>query len=137
MDECKLSAATLKSVNKEQDPEEEQIFRNLYMELEEIDRRVSRTRKKVVVRVPRAASRVAAVAPRSRTYVRRGSGSTSGADATCEEVLVPLSTTLVEAREPEYDDEGNSLSDGDYGEASDGESDRADDLCGSDYESDN
>ncbi|MCO5570008.1 hypothetical protein L7F22_023723 [Adiantum nelumboides] len=52
VDECKLSVETLKSLNKDHDPEEEQIFRELYMELEEIDRRVSRTRsrKKVIVR---------------------------------------------------------------------------------------
>ncbi|MCO5547614.1 hypothetical protein L7F22_001065 [Adiantum nelumboides] len=46
------SRLRLKSLNKDRDPEEEQIFRELYMELEEIDCRVSRTRsrKKVVVR---------------------------------------------------------------------------------------
>ncbi|MCO5606723.1 hypothetical protein L7F22_060913 [Adiantum nelumboides] len=39
VDECKLSVETLKSFNKDRDSEEEQIFRELYMELEEIDRR--------------------------------------------------------------------------------------------------
>ncbi|MCO5587527.1 hypothetical protein L7F22_041477 [Adiantum nelumboides] len=52
VDECKLSVETLKSLNKNHDSEEAQIFRELYMELEEIDRRVSCTQscKKVIVR---------------------------------------------------------------------------------------
>ncbi|MCO5576180.1 hypothetical protein L7F22_029988 [Adiantum nelumboides] len=85
-DECKLSVETLKSLNKDRDPEEEQIFRELYMELEVIDRRVShtRSRKKVVVR-----------------------GSTTREN-------VPLSKST-EPREPEFDDDGNILSEGDYG----------------------
>ena len=46
MDEFKLKGNTLKSVNKEVDPEEERLYANLYAELEETDRRVSRTRQK-------------------------------------------------------------------------------------------
>ncbi|MCO5562431.1 hypothetical protein L7F22_016059 [Adiantum nelumboides] len=124
VDECKLSVETLKSLNKDLDPEEEQIFRELYMELEEIDRRVSRTRaRKVVVRgsVTRGrGSSTSAVRGRGRastraltTYVHRGSGSGSSTTATTLE-NVPLSRST-EPREPEFDDEGNILSEGDYG----------------------
>ncbi|MCO5603112.1 hypothetical protein L7F22_057258 [Adiantum nelumboides] len=123
-DECKLSVETLTSLNKDLDPEEEQIFRELYMELEEIDRRVSRTRaRKVVVRGSATRGRgssTSAVRGRGRastraptTYVRRGSGSGSSTMATTLE-NVPLSKST-EPREPEFDDEGNILSEGDYG----------------------
>ncbi|MCO5559169.1 hypothetical protein L7F22_012763 [Adiantum nelumboides] len=101
-DECKLSIETLKSLNKDRDPEEEQIFRELYMELKEIDRCVSRTRsrKKVVMRgsvtrgrgsstsAVRGGGRASTRAP--TTYVRRGSGSGSSTTATTQE-NVPLS----------------------------------------------
>ncbi|KAI5082086.1 hypothetical protein GOP47_0001829 [Adiantum capillus-veneris] len=101
VDECKLSIETLKSLNKDHDPKEEQIFRNLYLELEEIDRRVSRTQSHK--KTP-------------RTYVRRGSGSGSTmADTTLENVSISRPT---DPREPEFDDEGNILSEGDYGLAS-------------------
>ncbi|KAH7423929.1 hypothetical protein KP509_12G081500 [Ceratopteris richardii] len=55
VDSLKLSLETLKSVQKERDIEEEQIFRDLYLELEEIDRRVNRTRShsKVTIRASR------------------------------------------------------------------------------------
>ncbi|KAI5081758.1 hypothetical protein GOP47_0001501 [Adiantum capillus-veneris] len=92
--ECKLSIETLKSLNKDRDPEEEQIFRDLYLELEEIDRRVSRTR--------------------SRKKRGSGSGSTM-ADTTLENVSI---SRPADPREPEFDDEGNILSEGDYGLAS-------------------
>ncbi|MCO5580409.1 hypothetical protein L7F22_034275 [Adiantum nelumboides] len=125
VDECKLSVETLKSLNKDRDPEEEQIFRELYMELEEIDRRVSRSRsrKKVIVRgsatrgrgsstsAVRGGGRASARAP--TTYVRRDSGSGSSTTATTLE-NVPLSTST-ERREPEFDDKGNIISEGDYG----------------------
>ncbi|MCO5575884.1 hypothetical protein L7F22_029690 [Adiantum nelumboides] len=120
VDECKLSVETLKSLNKDHDPKEEQIFHELYMELEEIDRRVSRTRsrKKVVVRrsatrgrgsstsAVRGGGRASTRAP--TTYVRRGSGSVSSTTTTTLE-NVPLSKST-EPREPEFDDEGNILS---------------------------
>ncbi|MCO5578193.1 hypothetical protein L7F22_032031 [Adiantum nelumboides] len=148
-DECKLSVETLKSLNKERDPEEEQIFRELYMELEEIDRRVSRTRsrKKVVVRgsatrgrgsstsAVRGGGRASTRAP--TTYVRRGSGSGSSTTATTLE-NVPLSRST-EPREPEFDDDGNILSEGDYGLFSthfDTSSDEDDTHDDSDWETD-
>ncbi|MCO5583652.1 hypothetical protein L7F22_037565 [Adiantum nelumboides] len=93
VDECKLSVETLKSLNKDLDPEEEQIFHELYMELEEIDRRVSCTRaRKVVVR-----GSVTRETPMATTL---------------ENVSLSRST---EPREPEFGDEGNILSEGDYG----------------------
>lgn len=127
MDDCTLSVETLKSLNKEQDPEEQQIFRDLYLELEEIDRRVSRTRSRpnvIVRRVTSAPSsrgarasiarggRMAVTSTTPRTYVRRGSGSGSGVAAMTTDD-VPISGHR-EHREPEFDDEGNLLSEGDY-----------------------
>ncbi|KAI5084420.1 hypothetical protein GOP47_0000589 [Adiantum capillus-veneris] len=121
VDELTLTIDTLKSVNKEQDLEEQMIFRELYLELEEIDRRVSRTRshKKVVIHGVTSARRgrgaratrgrgKASTTPTEapRTYVRRGSGSGSCAAAITMEDR--------EAREAEYSDEGNLISDGDY-----------------------
>ncbi|MCO5592002.1 hypothetical protein L7F22_045995 [Adiantum nelumboides] len=149
VDECKLSVETLKSLNKNHDPEEEQIFRELYMELEEIDRRASRTRsrKKVVVRrsatrgrgsstsAVRGGGRASTRAP--TTYVRRGSGSVSSTTTTTLE-NVPLSRPT-EPREPEFDDEGNILSEGDYGFSSthsDTSSDEDDTHQDSDWETD-
>ncbi|MCO5548933.1 hypothetical protein L7F22_002396 [Adiantum nelumboides] len=148
VDECKLSVETLKSLNKDLDPEEEQIFRELYMELEEIDRRVSRTRaRKVVVRglaTRGRGSSTSAVRGRGRTstrapttYVRRGSGSGSSTTSTTLE-NVPLSRST-EPREPEFDDEGNILSEGDYGLSSthsDPSSDEDDTHHDSDWETD-
>ena len=46
MDEFKLTGSTLKSVHKEVDIEEESIYAELYRELEETDRRISRTRSR-------------------------------------------------------------------------------------------
>ncbi|MCO5594648.1 hypothetical protein L7F22_048681 [Adiantum nelumboides] len=120
-----LSVDTLKSINKDHDPEEEQIFRELYMELEETDRHVSCTRscKKVIVQssatrgrgsstsAVRGGGRASTRAP--TTYVRRGSDSVSSTTTTTLE-NVPLSRST-EPREPEFDDEGNILSEGDYG----------------------
>ncbi|MCO5572630.1 hypothetical protein L7F22_026388 [Adiantum nelumboides] len=145
-DECKL---LVKSLNKDRDSEEEQIFRELYMELEEIDRRVSRTRsrKKIVVRgsatrgrgsstsAVRGGGRASTRAP--TTYVRRGSGSGSSTTATTLE-NVPLSRST-EPREPEFDDDGNILSEGDYGLFSihfDTSSDEDDTHDDSDWETD-
>ena len=116
MDDCKLSIDTLKSIHKEHNPEEDGIFRELYVELEEIDRRVSRTLSHAVqVRgissTPRGrGGKGLLIRGGSRMYVRRGSGSnTSGAAAAMEDAQA---TTF--PREPEYDDESNILSDGDY-----------------------
>ncbi|MCO5558731.1 hypothetical protein L7F22_012317 [Adiantum nelumboides] len=127
VDECKLSVETLKSLNKEEHPEEQEIFRELYLELEEIDRQVSRTRSRpqVIVRRTTLASRArgarASVArggrasttsTTPRTYVRRGSGSGScEASITTEDVPI---LGRMEHRDPEFDDEGNLFSDGDY-----------------------
>ncbi|MCO5574047.1 hypothetical protein L7F22_027825 [Adiantum nelumboides] len=122
VDECKLSVETLKSLNKDLDPEEEQIFRELYMELEEIDRL-------------RGCGRASTRAP--TTYVRRGSGSGSSTTATPLE-NVPLSRST-EPREPEFDDESNILSEGDYGLSSthsDPSSDEDDTHHDSDWETD-
>ncbi|MCO5565101.1 hypothetical protein L7F22_018772 [Adiantum nelumboides] len=148
VDECKLSVETLKSLNKDLDPEEEQIFRELYMELEEIDRRVSRTRaRKVVVRglaTRGRGSSTSAVLGHGRaltraptTYVRRGSGSGSSTTATTLE-NVPLSRST-KPREPEFDDEDNILSEGYYGLSSthsDPSSDEDDTHHDSDWEID-
>ncbi|MCO5598073.1 hypothetical protein L7F22_052163 [Adiantum nelumboides] len=122
VDECKLCVETFKSLNKDHDLED---LRELYMELEEIDRRVSctRFRKKVVVRGLTTTSRgsfISAVcgggkasAQAPTIYVHIGSGSGFFTTATMPED-VPLSRST-ESREPEFDDEGNILSEGDYG----------------------
>ncbi|MCO5590848.1 hypothetical protein L7F22_044823 [Adiantum nelumboides] len=71
------------------------------------------------------------------TYVRRGSGSGSSTTATTLE-NVPLSRST-EPREPEFDDEGNILSEGDYGLSSthsDPPSDEDDTHQDSDWETD-
>ncbi|MCO5558008.1 hypothetical protein L7F22_011583 [Adiantum nelumboides] len=125
VDELKLSAQTLKSVTKDRDPEEEEIFRDLYMELEEIDRRVSRTRSQrktrvrsitargVVPSTTHGAASTSHAAGTSRCYVRRGP---------------TTSSTTREIRDPNYDDEGNLLSEGDYGDgASSDDGDYTDD----------
>ncbi|MCO5559125.1 hypothetical protein L7F22_012717 [Adiantum nelumboides] len=125
VDECKLSVETLKSLNKDLDPEEEQIFRELYMELEEID----------VVSLALEPARASTRAP--TTYVRRGSGSGSSTTATTLE-NVPLSRSM-EPREPEFNDEGNILSEGDYGLSSthsDPSGDEDDTHHDSDWETD-
>ncbi|MCO5566898.1 hypothetical protein L7F22_020581 [Adiantum nelumboides] len=125
VDELKLSAQTLKSVTKDRDPEEEEIFRDLYMELEEIDRRVSRTRSQRKTRVRSIAAR--GVVP-STTH---GAASTSHAAGTsrCYVRRGPTtSSTTREIRDPNYDDEGNLLSEGDYGDgASSDDGDYTDD----------
>ncbi|MCO5612202.1 hypothetical protein L7F22_066464 [Adiantum nelumboides] len=125
VDELKLSAQTLKSVTKDRDPEEEEIFRDLYMELEEIDRRVSRTRSQRKTRVRSIAAR--GVVP-STTH---GAASTSHAAGTsrCYVRRGPTtSSTTREIRDPNYDDENNLLSEGDYGDgASSDDGDYTDD----------
>ena len=98
MDVLKLTADTLKSVNKERDQEEMDIYAQLFRELEEVDLRISRTRS------GRGRGR-----GRGATNVRRGSGSSSAAATTGQE------DEIVGIREPEYDEEGNVLSEGDYG----------------------
>ena len=111
MDELKLSMDTLKSVNKECDPEEEQIYRDLYMELEEIDRCVSRIRSKKGVTKKSLSSREGTLAQGGtrRCYVRRGTSGASTSSAT------PSPGDL---REPIYDDEGNVVDEGYFGSVS-------------------
>ena len=46
VDALKLTVDTLKSVNKERDPVEMDIYAELFRELEEVDLRVSRTRSR-------------------------------------------------------------------------------------------
>ncbi|KAH7430718.1 hypothetical protein KP509_08G011300 [Ceratopteris richardii] len=109
VDSLKLSLETLKSVQKESDAEEEQIFRDLYLELEEIDRRVNRTRShsKVTLRASRNQQRRGH--PTSTiAYSRRASDSRSAPSAMEDE------NEAIEPREPSYDDDGNIISDGDY-----------------------
>ena len=106
MDTLKLTMDTLKSVNKERDPEEMQIYAELFRELEEIDLRVSRTRRG---RGRGRGTRGRTSTNHSSTHVRRGSGSASAVAAREEDDVV------ADLREPEYDEEGNVLSEGDYG----------------------
>ncbi|KAH7282607.1 hypothetical protein KP509_35G039600 [Ceratopteris richardii] len=113
VDSLKLSLETLKCIQRERNEEEERIFRELYLELEEIDWRVSRTRShsKVIVRGSRSCQRHG---NSTIAYSRRGSSSRSTPSAMEEENVV-IDTDL---KEPSYDDDGNILSDGDYGNAS-------------------
>ncbi|KAH7282747.1 hypothetical protein KP509_35G045900 [Ceratopteris richardii] len=113
VDSLKLSLETLKGIQRERNEEEERIFSELYLELEEIDRRVSHTRShsKVIVRGSRSRQRHGSS---NIAYSRRGSSSRSTPSAMEEENVV-LDTDL---REPSYDDDGNILSDGDYENAS-------------------
>ncbi|KAH7425666.1 hypothetical protein KP509_11G065200 [Ceratopteris richardii] len=89
------------------DAEEEQIFRNLYLELAEIDRSVNRTRShsKVTIRASRNQQR-RGHSTSTIAYSRRGSRSAPSAMQDENEALEP--------REPSYDDDGNIISDGDY-----------------------
>lgn len=116
MDEFKLTGNTLKSVNKEVDEEEERIYAELYRELEETDRRISRTRHR---RRPTTTKDSGKGKDKGKenskgkgkgALMRRGSSSAS-ATTMDEDDLVPPIEGL---REPEYDDEGNLLSEGDF-----------------------
>lgn len=130
MDALKLTGDTLQSVNKVQDEEEERIYAEIYRELESFDRRPTRTRRGRggSGRGVQVGSRGCTVrgAPRDivHTYVRRGSGSSTLALAD-EDAPFGFSHEL---REPEFDDEGNLLSDGDFGEATDVSSSHEDDF---------
>lgn len=98
------------------------------MELEEIDRRVSRTRSRrsVTVRacaIRSAASTSVAHSGSPRRYTRRGVRSTT------------TTTSGLELREPEYDDDGNVLSDGDFGVVSRATSSDSEHHSSSSYES--
>ena len=103
MDQFKLTVDTLKSVHKERDSVEMEIYAELFRELEEVDLRVSRTRS------ARGRGRGRACTTRPSTHVRRGSGSSSAAATREEEDLGG------DLREPEYDEHGNILSEGDFG----------------------
>lgn len=139
MDEFKLKGNTLKSVNKEVDPEEERLYANLYAELEETDRRVSRTRQKgkANARGFPVGTRGAIVRRESppnpclpQTYARRrGSTSTSPALELEEHHEIRL---------PEYDSDGALLSEGDFIFTSETDEDEcaSDDVVASDHASD-
>ncbi|KAH7433983.1 hypothetical protein KP509_07G095800 [Ceratopteris richardii] len=109
VDSLKLSLETLKSIQKERDIEEEQIFGDLDLELEEIDRRVNRTRShpKVTIRASRHRQRCGH-STSTIAYSRRGSGSRSAPSAMEDE------NEAIERREPSYDDDCNIISDVDY-----------------------
>ena len=134
MDEFELKGDTLKSVNKPVNEEEEKLYVELYKELEETDRRITRTRRRGRGRgrgrsTPSTTSdkgkgkgkgtRDRATRGRGQgigssgvlTYVRRGSGSRAAAALSEEDDALSSHDSL---REPEYDDEGNLLSEGDF-----------------------
>ncbi|KAH6555376.1 hypothetical protein KP509_1Z261000 [Ceratopteris richardii] len=104
VDSLKLSLETLKSIQKERDIEE-QIFRDLYLEVEEIDRRVNRTRShsKFTIRASRHQQR-RRHSTSTIAYSRRGSGSRSAPSAMEDE------NKTIKPREPSYDDDGNIIS---------------------------
>ena len=156
MDEFKLTKDTLHSVNKDVDYESERLYAQLFSELEETDRRVSRLRQhhertstcgtmggsrgkgkgkdKSKGRGRRKGSR--GVTTGLQTYVRRGSSSTRVIEDLAEEddPLIPSP----ELREPEFDDDGNLLSEGDFVFTSDSDEDEvaSDDYLASDHASD-
>ncbi|KAH7430584.1 hypothetical protein KP509_08G004800 [Ceratopteris richardii] len=109
VDSLKLSLETLKSVRKEREAEEEPIFCDLYLELEEIDRRVNLTRShsKVTIRASRNQQR-RGYSTSTIAHLRRGSGSSSAPSAMEDE------NEAIKPREPSYDDDGNIISDGVY-----------------------
>ena len=126
MDTFKLKGDTLESVNKPVDDAEERLYAELYEELEETDRRVSRTRRRgrgqmrgqITSSTTRKKGRgkgkgMATGQGRGKgplTYVRRGSGSRAVALSEEDET----SSSSDDLREPEYDEEGNLLSEGDF-----------------------
>ncbi|MCO5550605.1 hypothetical protein L7F22_004093 [Adiantum nelumboides] len=113
VDDFKLTGDTLQSVNKEVDVEEERIYAELYQELEEIDRRVSRTRhgrERGEQARTTTSRRGRGRGPRGRGG-RRGSGSSSAA---YEHEDDPIESSDEDVREPEYDDDGNLLSEPDF-----------------------
>lgn len=150
MDQFKLTGNTLKSVNKEVDEEEERIYAEVYKELEETDRRISRTRRgrsatsegsnkskgKAKIKDKGKGKSKGKGATR-RVSVRRGSSSASVAiePIVDEDDLVP---PIEGPREPEYDDAGNLLSEGDFIFDSETEEEKyaSEDFLASDHSSD-
>ena len=124
MDAIKLTGDTLKSVNKDVNEEEEKLYAELYKELEETDRRISRTRRRgrgrghsptssIGAKEKGKTKQVACGRGKGRatiTYVRRGSNSRA-VDLSEDEGPTSSSDDL---KEPEYDDDGNLLSEGDF-----------------------
>lgn len=115
MDEFKLTGNTLQSVNKEVDAEEERIYAELYQELVEIDRRVSRTRQGQLAHERGRGAR----ANTSRAGRGRGKGRRRGSGRPTttyehEDDCMESSDEEEDAMEPEYDDEGNLLSEGEF-----------------------
>lgn len=150
MDQFKLTGDTLKSVNKEVDDEEERIYAELYKELEETDRRISRTRrgrsttsegskdKGKAKSKGKGKGKSKGKGATRRASVRRGSSSALVAiePNVDEDDLVPPIEAL---REPEYDDDGNLLSEGDFifdSETEEEEEYALEDLLASDHSSD-
>ena len=144
MDEFKLTGDTLKSVNKVVDEEEERLYAELYKELEETDRRVTRTRRRgrgqptssTTSRKGQGKGRGPARGRgRGRaTYIRHGSSSRATAISEEDE---PASSSE-DLREPEYDDDGNLLSEGDcvFTTDTDENEDATDYFLASDHTSD-
>ena len=110
MDDFKLSGETLRSVHRLVDEDEEQILADLYRELMEADVRSTRSRGPQGVRVrrravtirPNLASTMSTAGPSSlpRVFMRRERPSTS--HSIVHDTPPP--------REPEFDDDGNLLS---------------------------
>lgn len=120
MDTIKLTGDNLRSVQREPDEEEEMLFAELYKELEEVDRRTTRTRRGrgrgvrvggrsrgVTIRrasTPTPSGEDSSSLPSlPRVFVRRGSASSRPIEH--DDIPSP-------PREPEFDDEGNLLSEG-------------------------
>ena len=120
VDKFKLTGNTLLSVNKEVDEEEEALYAELYKELEETDRRVSRTRSSHARTSKKKGGEVGASrSTMSLTYSRHGSGSGGGVDHDHEALLqhleeIDAGETFEEIKEPEYDSEGNLIDEGDF-----------------------
>ena len=148
MDEFKLTKDTLHSVNKDVDYESERLYAQLFSELEETDRRVSRLRQHHertstcgTMGGSRGKGKGKGKGSRGstlglQTYVRCGSSSTRVIEDLAEEddPLIPSP----ELREPEFDDDGNLLSEGDFVFTSDSDEDEvaSDDYLASDHASD-
>ena len=127
VDTIKLTGENLTSVHKPVDAEEERLFAKLYKEAVALSsrRRVTRSRRRVTLRL-RTTTPSSSTLGEPQRYTRRGSGSSSMGVVTHEEdshISDPEET-----REPDYDDEGNVLTDGDYGESSDSDYAPYDDM---------
>ena len=146
----KLKGDTLKSVNKEVDEEEERLYAELYKELEEVDRRISRTRRGGrkggdgnVMSKGKGKGKGKSLSKRKgrgETSIRRGSGSggAGGASSTAIEEENEIVAPREGFREPGYDDDGNLLSEGDFdfGSETSEEDIASDDFLASDHDSD-